>query len=182
MQKKNKPKGKFNFFDFFVIGLILLCIVSFSFRALTIPEWEDKYHDKSYRLYFEIDDIRSSSFAFFENNANESVYLINAEGEKIYLGTLGNEIERGRAFKTVSEVNSETLQTEIKKYYYPESDDDSLYSESRCSIKGYIDVLGKVTDTAFLMSDRVSIFFGDEIEIATEHITAIIKVTGIYEI
>ena len=133
MQKKNKPKGKFNFFDFFVIGLALLCIVSIALRAIQVPDWKEKYHDKNYRLYFEIDNIKSSSFTFFEDKADESVYVVAADGERTFIGTLGDEFERGRAFKSVSEINPETQETEIKKYYYPESD-DNLYGDGRCAV------------------------------------------------
>ena len=159
----------------------MLCIVSIALRAIQVTYWKEKYHDKNYRLYFEIDNIKSSSFTFFEDKADESVYVVAADGERTFIGTLGDELERGRAFKSVSEINPETQETEIKKYYYPESD-DNLYGDGRCSIKGYIDVFGKVTKSSFLLGGKPLIHFGDEIKIETEHISVVVRITGASEI
>ncbi len=177
MRKENKRKFKFNIFDLLIILLVLICSTSVVLRYLEAPEWKAEYSLSDYRLYFEIDNIRASSYKYFGENEGESVYMKTSDNDKIFLGKLGSEMERGLAIYTYTD--SEDGSDKIA--YYPEPNTDGIYDEARCSIKGYIVVRGRMTNTGFLLNGETRLFM-DEIkalDIITEHISATIKVTDL---
>ena len=177
MRKENKRNFKFNIFDLVIILLVLVCATSVVLRYLEAPEWKEKYSISDYRLYFEIDDIKASSYKYFSENAGKTVYMKTSDNEKILLGKLGPDMERGLAIYTYTDSEDES----DKVAYYPESNSDSIYDEARCSIKGYIVVKGRMTNTGFLLNGETRLFM-DEIttlDIVNEYISNTIKVTDL---
>ena len=176
MKKENNRKHKFNLFDLLVILLVLICATSVVLRYLEAPEWKEEYSISEYRLYFEIDNIRASSYKYFDDYAGEVVYLNASDEGKILLGKLGPDMDRGLAIHTYTDSEGGD-----KTAHYPEATTDGIYDEARCSIKGYIVVRGRMTNTGFLLNGETRLFM-DEIkmlDIVTEHISATIRVTDL---
>ena len=174
MRKETNKNHRFNLMDVIAILLALVCITSIVVRAISIEEPKVTAEVKKYRLYFQIDDIRSSSLAFFEGHEGESVRL---KDDNTILGTLGAEFSRGVGIFTYTE-NVDGNLTD-KKYYYPESVDDSFTSEERCSISGYIIVGGDMVDNVFWLNNQKILVPEQTLNIVTEHIEATIRITSI---
>ena len=171
MRKESNTKHKFNIMDAIVILLILVCIISIVWRSVSIKE---SYQPKEYLLYFEIDDIKNSSYAFFDGHFGENV-RIKDSGE--ILGTLGDNFKRGEAIHTYTE-NMDGDVTN-NQYYHPEASEDLSFSYERCSISGYIVVSGEMTKDGFLINDKTLLIAGQEIKVVTEYIETTIRIVSI---
>lgn len=171
MRKESTKKYRFNIMDVIVILLVLLCIVSIVLRSVSIKE---SYKPKEYLVYFEIDDIKNSSYAFFEGHSGENV-RIKDSGE--LLGTLGSEFTRGVAIHTYTENKDENIAD--KQYYHPEASEDISFSYERCSISGYIVVSGEMTRDGLLINDKTLLLPEQVLNIVTEHIETTIKIVSI---
>lgn len=169
VRKETTKKIKINIMDIFVILVAVVCIVTV---VLSATSSKKRYEQKQYQLYFQIDDIKSSSYSFFEGHEGENV-RIKSSGE--FLGTLGAEFSRGAAIYTYNE-NGDN-----KQYYYPESSGDTSFSHERCSINGFIVLSGEMTKDGFLVNDQTLISLNQEIEIVTEYIQVTIRVISIEE-
>lgn len=176
MRKEHTKKHKINVIDILIILFALICIVSIVARAASTMEAKQLFAPDEYRLYFQIDDIKASSYAFFNGHEGETV-RIKSGG---ILGTLGNDFSRGAAVHTYTEDKDGTI-TETK-YYHPEPSDETTYSEERCSIKGYISVAGKLVNNALWIDDTNCLLLGQSVQIVTEHISASITVTEFVQI
>lgn len=174
MRKETNKNHRFNFMDVLAILLALICITSVIMRAVSIEEPKVTAEVKKYRLYFQIDDIRSSSYAFFDGHEGESVRL---KDDNTILGTLGTEFSRGVGIFTYTE-NVDGNSTD-KKYYYPESTNDSFYSEERCSISGYIVVGGEMIENTFWLNNQMILVPEQTLNIVTEHIETTIRIINI---
>ena len=129
MRKEQVKKHKINVMDILIILLTLVCITSIVLRATSN---NNEYQPKEYRVYFEIDDIRSSSFTYFEGHSGDTV-RIKSSGK--ILGTLGDEFVRGVAVHTYTETMDDgTVVTKQATHPAPES--GALYTQERCSISG----------------------------------------------
>jgi hypothetical protein len=179
MLKDTNKKHKFNFWDLCVILLVIACIVSVVFRYRETVKWKQLYQNDEYRLYFTIDDIKSSSFTFFEDKKGAPVNVVINE-KTIILGNLGAEFERGRAIYTYTETKEDGTKEE-KQFFYPESESGDFCAEERCSISGYIVVSGKFTRKGFMLNGETPLSVGQMLNIYTEHINASIKITEIIE-
>ena len=174
MRKENTKKHKINLMDVLVILLALACIGTIAARAVITNSNKENYELKEYLLYFQIDDIKSSSYDSFDGHFGETVRI--KDSDRI-LGTLGAEFTRGIAIHTYTEnIDGNIVET---KYYHPEAQGNGLGSEERCSISGYIVVTGKIINNQFLLDDEIPISSDDIIEIITEHIQTSIRVTDI---
>lgn len=176
MRKENIKKYKINVIDILVILLALVCITSIAWRSVSIKEAEKIYGNQEYRLYFQIDNIKSSSYSFFDGHSGETVRM--KDGGAI-LGALGSEFVRGIAIHTYTE-SEDGNQTE-HKHYYPESTNDSVYSADRCSISGYIVISGKLTDKGFLLNGNIPLAPNQILDVVTEHIETSIEIIDIVE-
>ncbi len=176
MRKENVKKRKINLMDVLVILLALICIGTVVARAVIVDANKEQYEIKEYRLYFQIDDIKSSSFACFDGHSGE---IVRIKDSGVILGNLGSEFLRGAAIHTYTE-NKDGNITETK-YYHPESQGDSINPEDRCSISGYIVVQGKTKNNQFLLNDELPLSSNQTLTIVTEHIETSIRITDIVE-
>ena len=139
---------------------------------------QQNYLPKEYRVYFQIDDINSSSFAYFDGHSGETVRIKDSD---IIFGTLGSEFSRGVAVYTYTEnMEDGTKVDKTATYPAPEGNGD-LYSEERCSISGYIVVWGNVSNNGIFLNGNTYFAKGDVLDIVSEHIGATIRITEISE-
>lgn len=176
MRKENTKKHKINVIDILVVLLALVCIASIVSRAFSTKEAKELFAPDEYRLYFQIDDIKTSSYAFFDECGGENV-RVKSNGK--ILGVLGEEFSRGVAVHTYTE-NKDGNITETK-YYHPEPKYESAYSEERCSINGYIIVSGKLVNNLLWIDEETYFSVNQTLEIITEHIGTSITVTEIVQ-
>ncbi len=174
MRKENVKKPKINLMDIVVILLILVCIGSIVLRAVAT---EEKYSQREYRLHFQIDEIKSSSFEYFDGHSGEIV-KIKENGRVI--GVLGDEFSRGVAIHTYTEDMEDGTKVE-HKVPYPAPKGENGYSEEMCSISGYILVLGNKSNGGIFLDGTLYLEPDQTLEIVTEHITATIRITGVSE-
>lgn len=173
MRKVDNKKHKINVMDILVILLALVCLGSVIFRmAATAPA----YDDKEYIVYFEIDDIKSSSYLFFEGHEGENVRM--SVDDKVFMGSLGNEYSRGVAVFTYTEDKNNGEKT-THQAYYPESTNGGIYTDERCSIKGFIVMTGKGSGNGIFLDEETYLAPDQTVSIATEHIEASIRITDI---
>ena len=176
MRKENTKKFRINVVDILVILLALICIATIVVRAINTDAAKEYYDLKEYRLYFQIDDIKSSSYVCFEGHLGETVRV---KGSDIILGNLGAEFSRGVAIHTYTE-NKDGNITETQ-YYHPEPQNGNQNPEERCSISGYITVRGKMKNNGFWLYDEIQLLPEQILEIITEHIETSIRITSIVE-
>ena len=174
MRKENVKKHKINVMDILVILLAVICVCSIVARATSNT---NVYKAKEYRVYFEIDDIRSSSFTYFEGHEGEAVRL-KSNGK--ILGTLGGDFARGVAIHTYTE-NMEDGTKITKQATHPLPENGALYTQERCSISGYIVVCGNYLNNGILFEDESFIKCDQELEVVTEHLEVTIRLTGVSE-
>lgn len=174
MRKETTKKHRINVIDVIVILLVLVCLISIGSRALLTM---DASIPKEYRVYFQIDDIKSSSFAFLNGHEGETVRFKN---DGTVLGTLGSDFVCGTAVYTYTE-NMEDGTSEKKHAFYPGHESNDLYSSDRCSITGYIVVKGKQINGKLLVNDEVFIAPNLTLDVITEYIETSLRITNIVE-
>ena len=167
MRRTNTKKFRINIMDIIVVLLAITCVVSIVLRSNFVKE---SIQPKEYRLCFQIDDIKSSSFAFFDGHEGENVR--NKESGQV-IGTLDAEFSRDIASYTYNDNGVEV------KYSYPQASEDLSFSHERCSIIGYINLLGEMTNNGFMLEDGTILAENQMLEIVTEHIEVTIKVVSV---
>lgn len=176
MRKEATKKYKINIIDILVVLLALVCIVSVVLRFFSTREVKEFYASREHLVYFQIDDIRSSSYSFFDGHSGE---IVRFKSDGKILGTLGADFSRGVAIHTYNEnKDGNIIKTE---YYYPEPKDDVSYSEDRCSINGYIIVSGKMVNDVLWIDEETSLSVNQILETTTEHIEMSIRITNVVE-
>ena len=177
MRKERNEKFRINVMDILIILLVILCIVSISFRAW---QTKDMYAIKEYSVYFCIDDIRYSSYEFFDGHAGEAVRTLDGQ----LLGTLGDDFVHGVPFSTytVDKVHGIVIASQSAD---TQGEDDNTSQKERCSIAGNVVVCGKMSgkeksNGVFLDGD-IYIGRGNTVDIKTEYIQATIKILDIVE-
>lgn len=177
MRKERKKEFRINVMDILVILLAIVCIVSISLR---IWQTKDMYSQKEYEVYFCIDDIRYSSYEFFNGHGGDTVRTSDGQ----ILGTLGNNSVYGAPFATytVDKMHGIVIPSQPSK---DQSEGDNAPGEERCSIAGSIIVCGRMSGkdkshSVFLDGDKY-IEKGSTVDIKTEYIQASVKILDIIE-
>ncbi len=172
MRKERTKAYRINFMDILVIFLVLACLINVFVRAWTTQQLRQ---EKDYNVYFQIEDIKASSYSFFDGHAGEAV---RSNGK--ILGTLGADFSRDVAIYTYTE-NMEGKEGEVAHAYYPAFGDGGVASEEKCSIRGNIVVNGAMSGHGIFLDDDAYLTVGQTINIETEYIKATIKITDISE-
>lgn len=174
MRKVKDKRHTINIMDIFIILLALVCIFSIVLRARHTKE---TYVEDEYRLYFQIDDIKSSSYSFFEGHEGEIVRI--KDGGQV-LGTLGGDFVRGAAVYTYTE-NGEDGSKVDKSAVYPEAQEGDPYSNERCSVTGYIIVRGNRSANGLFLNGDTYLTANQSLTVLTEHIEVTLRITDILE-
>ena len=162
----NVNKGKFNVIDALLILLAILCVFGVALRAYNDSRADSKYLAE-YRIYFKIDDIRSTSLKYFVAG---DVVRLKSSGETV--GKLDAIVQHVPAVGDYTENGAEI--------FYP-SKDGGIYSPTRYNLVGYITVRGEQTDKGFLLGGTTYITSGSELEIVTDKVQTTIKILSIDE-
>ena len=162
----NNKKVKFNAMDVLIILLIIACIASVCYKAFFAESLAPESDLGEYRIYFKIDDIKSTSLAYFVPGDN---VRLTSSDEKV--GTLEGIVQSLLAVGAYNDNGAEI--------YYPEVEDQTIYNDTRYSLTGYILVKGIMTDKGFLLNGTTYIAPNSELEIVTQHVKTSIKVVSI---
>ncbi len=165
---ENKNKGRFNVIDIFLILLALLCVFSIAYRALNVDARIKSTELKEYRVYFKVDDIRSSSLPYFV--AGDTVRI--KQNNKTF-GKLDGIVQYVPAVGAYNENGGEV--------FYPNIEKPTLYNDTRYSVVGYITVKGEMTSSGFSLNGEQYISSNSTLEIVTERIQTTIRIISITE-
>ena len=162
------PRRRFNVMDAIIILLVIFCIASIVYRMDIIDGAGVSNTNEEYRLYFEIEDIRSSSIS--------SLVI----GDTVKVSSTGEMV--GRFDEIVQNIPAlATYNDSGAAVYYPPENEENKYDETRYYVTGYITVSGRMTENGFLLNGNTYIASNSELQIATEHIETTIKVINIIE-
>jgi hypothetical protein len=165
ISNKNK-KAKFNAIDVLIILLILACIASVVYKAFFAESVAPESDLEEYRIYFKVDDIKSTSVAYFVPGDN-----VRLTSNDESFGTLESI---GQILLAVGAYNENG-----GEIYYPDVEDQTIYNDTRYSLTGYILVKGVITDKGFLLNGTTYIAPNTELEIVTQHLKTCIKIVSI---
>ena len=166
MISNNGKKVKFNATDVLIILLILACIASVCYKAFFAESLAPESDLSEYRIYFKIDDIKSTSLAYFVPGDN---VRLTSSDEKV--GMLEGIVQSLLAVGAYNDNGEEV--------FYPSIDKSN--DETRYSVYGNITVKGKMTDGGFLLGGERYIAPNSTLAIITEHIETEIKIISIIE-
>lgn len=166
--KTENRKGRFNVIDVFLILLALLCIFSVVYRATDIDTNLKGRNLKEYRVYFKVDDIRSSSLGYFVAGDNVRIKQNNKT-----FGTLDGIVQYVPAVGAYNENGGEV--------FYPNIDKPTVYNDTRYSLVGYITVRGEMKDGGFMLGGEQYLSSNSTLEIVTERIQTTIRIISITE-
>ena len=181
MRRENTKKFKINVMDILVILLVLVCIASIVFRSVVT---KDTFPTKEYSVHFIIEDIKASSYSYFEGHEGEAIRLTK-DGK--VLGHLGSLFSQGSAVHsytveyTVEKDGEEKVEKETKCAFYPMFTDSSVYSQQRCSIMGEFVVIGNMGKNGVFVNGESYLAPEMLVEIQTENVKALIKIINIEE-
>lgn len=168
MSNENTKKGKFNAIDAFIIFLVIVCLISIVYRAITVDSDAVNASLKEYRIYFKIDDIRSSSLPYFVTGDTIRLKTNNST-----LGVLDGIVQHVPAVGAYNENGGEVL--------YPELEKHTIYNDTRYSLVGYITVRGEMTEQGFLLNGGTYISSNSVLSVVSEHIETNIRIISISE-
>ena len=166
MKNDNKITSKFNIMDAIIIVLILACLTSIIFRAMNIDDIRKGTDLEEYRVYFKIDDIKSTSVDYFISGDT-----VRLKTGNVVLGTLEGIVQNIPAVGAYNENGQEI--------FYPDFSDQTVSNDTRYSVSGNIIVKGKMTDNGFLLGGDTYLMPNTELSIVTEHIDVSVKVISI---
>ena len=172
MRKENVKKHRINFIDIVVILLVVICVSSVVARAVVVDMTKDEYEIQEYQVYFEIEDIKQSSYSYFIEGDT-----VRLKSSNQILGVLGSDF-RCIPLSEAYNVNEDEKEEENDS---SNSTNNLIYTNERCSVSGNIIVQGIFINDKFLINGTIPLAVGDTREIITEHIQVNIKITNIIE-
>lgn len=166
MTKNNQNKPKFNAIDAVVIILIIACIAGVLYNAFFGNGYKNDPNLEEYRIYFKIDDIKSTSADYFVPG---DTVVIKSSGKT--LGMLDEIVQRIPAVGAYNANGGEVL--------YPNVENATIYDATRYLLVGSISVRGIMTETGFLLNGESYIAPNSEFTICTKFIEANIRIISI---
>ncbi len=168
MSRNKTKKAKFNAIDGIIILLVLACIASLAYKAFVIGEIENGTGLSEYRVYFKIDDIKSTSADYFLAGD-----IVRVKSSEKVMGVLDGIVQHIPAVGAYNE-NGEEI-------FYPDLNNSTIYDETRYSLVGYITVKGEMTESGFLLNGESYIAPNSIIEIVTDKVESSIRIISINE-
>lgn len=166
---KNKAKSaKFNAIDALIILLVIACIASIVYKAVIASDVGGDSDLAEYRVYFKIDDIKSTSAGYF--HTGDTVRLKNNGRE---VGVLDGIVQHVPAVGAYNENGEEV--------FYPDIPDQTITNDTRYSLVGYITVRGEMTDKGFLLNGESYVAPNSTLDILTEWVDCSIRIISINE-
>lgn len=165
---ENAKKDRFNSIDALIILLVIVMLVSVVYRAVVNDGNTIDMGLKEYRVYFTVDDIRSTSLKYFVAGDTVRIKSTNAK-----MGTLDGIVQHVPAVGAYNDNGAEV--------FYPELKDQTIYDDTRYSVIGYITVKGEMTSNGFLLSGTTSLTSNSVLRIVTDHIETDIRIISINE-
>lgn len=168
MTKNTNNKPKFNAIDAVVIILIVAFLAGIIYNAFISNEREIGSELAEYRIYFKIDDIKSTSADYFV--PGDTVRF--GSNEKV-VGVLDEIVQRVPAVGAYNDNGTEVL--------YPDIQDTTIYEDTRYSLIGSITAKGIMTENGFMLNGETYIAPNSELNIYTKYIEANIRIISVSE-
>lgn len=170
MRKENVKKHRINFIDIVVILLVVICVSSVVARAVVVGMTKDEYEIQEYQVYFEIGDIKQSSYSYFIEGDT-----VRLKSSNQILGVFGSD------FRCIPLSEAYNVSEDEEENDSSNSTNNFIYTNERCSVSGNIVVQGIFINDTFLINGTIPLAVGDTREIITEHVQVNIKITNIIE-